>query len=174
VQKDEPRPIVPDADALSIPAGRPSPAEVLIEDVRRGLAQDPRAAHAAALRLAALLTLSAEPAGGLAPWRKRKVDRYLRRHLDRPLRTKDLARQAGLSVSHFCRAFRSSFGTTPRLYLIQLRLEQARRLMLATDEPLSQIALACGLSSQAHLSKLFRRWLGETPSAWRRQNRRGP
>jgi len=42
--------------------------------------------------------------------------------------------------------------------------------MLTTEDPLSQIALACGLADQAHLSKLFRRAVGETPSAWRRRN----
>jgi AraC family transcriptional regulator len=42
--------------------------------------------------------------------------------------------------------------------------------MLTTEDPLSQIALACGMADQAHLSKLFRRGVGETPSAWRRRS----
>jgi AraC family transcriptional regulator len=46
----------------------------------------------------------------------------------------------------------------------------AQRLMLTTQEPLSQIALACGMADQAHLSKLFRRGVGETPGAWRRRS----
>ena len=148
-------------------------AAALIEDVRRGLARDPAAARAAAVRLVTLLTLSAAAEGsrgGLAPWQKRRVDRYLRRSLHRPLRLEELAEQAALSVSHFARAFKDSFGTTPHSYVTGLRLHRAQRLMLTTSDPLSQIALACGLASQAHLSKLFRRWLGETPSAWRRRN----
>src|SRR5690606_2306493 len=72
-----------------------------------------------------------------------------------------------------CRAFKESFGTTAHMHIIRLRLELAQRLMLTTDEPLSQIALACGLADQAHLSKLFRREMGETPSAWRRRNLTG-
>jgi AraC family transcriptional regulator len=73
-------------------------------------------------------------------------------------------------VSHFCRAFKESFGTTPHMQIIRLRLELAQRLMLTTAEPLSQIALACGLADQAHLSKLFRREVGETPRSWCRRN----
>ena len=148
-------------------------AEALIEDVRRGLVRDPAAARAAAVRLVTLLTLSGTAEGsrgGLAPWQKRRVDRHLRRSLDRPLRLEELADQAALSVSHFARAFKDSFGTTPHSYITGLRLQRAQRLMLTTSDPLSQIALACGLTNQAHLSKLFRRWLGETPSAWRRRN----
>jgi AraC family transcriptional regulator len=152
---------------------RTSPAEDLLEDVRRAMDLNPEAAHAAALRLVTHLTVPAEAAGargGLAPWQQHKVDRYLRKHLDRPLSVETLAGQVPLSVSHFCRAFKASFGTTPHMYLIRLRLELARHLMLTTEDPLTHIALACGLANQAHLSKLFRRWAGETPSAWRRRN----
>jgi AraC-like DNA-binding protein len=157
------------------PMDRIAPAEALLDDLRRAMALNPAAAHATALRLVTLLTpaAAAEPAdarGGLAPWQKRKIDRYLRENLDRPLRIDELAEQVPLSVSHFCRAFKESFGTTPHMHIIRLRLELARRLMVTTDDPLSHIALACGLADQAHLSKLFRRELGETPSAWRRQN----
>jgi AraC-like DNA-binding protein len=47
-------------------------------------------------------------------------------------------------------------------------VEHAQRLMLATDAPLSQIALDCGLADQAHFSRLFRRFVGESPRSWRR------
>ena len=147
-----------------------------LDDVRRTLERDPEAARAAAVRLVRLLTPPAngEPPcarGGLAPWQQRAVGRYMRQRLERPFRVKELADLATLSVSHFCRAFRKSFGTTPRLHLIRLRVERAQQLMLTTSDPLSQIALACGMADQAHLSKLFRRTVGETPSAWRRRNR---
>ena len=147
----------------------------ILDEVRHAMELDLENAHAAALRL---VTFLAEPAdaesagirGGLASWQKRKVDRYLREHLDRPLRLDDLAEQVRLSVSHFCRAFTKTFGDTPHTYIIRLRLELAQKMMLTTREPLSQIALACGLADQAHLSKVFRRLLGETPSSWRRKN----
>ena len=159
----------------SIPAEFLANAVRMLDDVRLAVEMNPENARAAALRLVEFL---AEPAaaelgdirGGLAPWQKRKVDRYLREHLDQPLRLDGLADQANLSVSHFCRAFAKTFGDTPHTYIIRLRLELAQKMMLTTRDPLSQIALACGLADQAHLSKLFRRWVGATPSAWRRNN----
>jgi AraC family transcriptional regulator len=154
----------------------PDEVDAALDDVRRAIELDSKYARAAALRLVAVLTprTTAQPAakgGGLAPWQKRKVDRYIREHLEDPLLIREMAEQIPLSVSHFCRAFRVSFGTSPHLHVIRVRLRLAQRLMLTTDDPLTHIALACGLADQAHLSKLFRRELGETPSSWRRRHR---
>lgn len=155
--------------------GLPAEAAALLDDVRHAIERNPQAARAAAVRLVTLLTSPGEPKstfarGGLAPWQKRKIDRYLRENLERPLHVDELAKQIPLSVSHFCRAFKESFGATPHTYIMRLRLELAQRLMLTTNEPLSQIALVCGLADQAHLSKLFRREVADTPGAWRRRN----
>jgi AraC family transcriptional regulator len=156
----------------------PFPAEAtgLLDEVRHAIERNqPDGARAAALRLVTLLTQTAEvraasARGGLAPWQRRKIDRYVREHLERPVQVDELAAQIPLSVSHFCCAFKETFGDTPHAYLIRLRLETAQEMMLATAEPLSQIALASGFGDQAHLSKQFRRVVGETPSAWRRRH----
>jgi AraC family transcriptional regulator len=147
--------------------------ERLLDDVRRTMVVDPAFARSAALQLATLL--SAPPSsggaiarGGLAPWQPHKIDRYLRENLARPLRLRALAEQVNLSVSHFNRSFKVSRGMTPHVYIVKLRLELARSLMLTTEDPLCGIALACGLADQAHLTRLFRRRFGETPAAWRR------
>lgn len=149
-----------------------SDADRILEDVRRTLERKPREARAA-LRLVTLLGTSAWQSGairgGLAPCDRRKVEEYLGLHATRPIRVAELARLVGLSVSHFHRAFRESFGTTPHRHLIQLRIARAQELMSTTVLPLAQVALACGLADQAHLSKLFRRWLDDRPSAWRRR-----
>jgi AraC family transcriptional regulator len=153
----------------------PLAAAEILDDVRRAMEWNPDHAHALALRLVALLTppagvASAGARGGLAPWQKRKVDRYLSEHLGRPLYIKEIASQVSLSVSHFCRAFRESHGTTPHKHILRLRLELAQRLMLTSEDSLSQIALACGMADQSHLSRLFRRGVGETPAAWLRRS----
>jgi len=148
----------------------------ILDEVRRALERNfLDGARTAALRLSSSLAQPDQAEkmcarGGLAPWQRRKIDRYLREHLEHPVQVDELAQQIPLSVSHFCRAFKETFGDTPHAYLIRLRLELAQETMLATDEPLSQIALASGFADQAHLSKQFRRVVGETPSAWRRRN----
>jgi AraC family transcriptional regulator len=144
----------------------------ILDDVRSAMACNPDRARAAAVQLVGVLTRSVGTCGGLAPWQKRRVDRYLSEHLSRPLYAKEIASQVSLSVGHFCRAFKESYGTSPHTHIIRLRLKLAQRLMLTTEYSLSQIALACGMADQSHLSKLFRRGVGETPGAWRRRHLR--
>lgn len=165
----------------SLDAFNPSPeniqaldalVEALLDDVRIP-ETDPVAAHSAALKLVRLLAPAAAAARArLAPWQKRKIDRYLRTHLQRPLPLDMLAGQIPLGLRQFCQAFKKSYGTPPRAYIARLRVDQAKRLMLSTEDSLSDIAMGCGLANRARLSKLFGRIVGETPSMWRQRNLR--
>jgi AraC family transcriptional regulator len=112
--------------------------------------------------------------GGLAPWQIRQVTTYIESHLDMTIRTKDLAALVRLSSFHFCRAFRESFNDSPHGYLMRRRVERAQGLMLTTSAPLGQIAAECGLADQAHFNKLFRRYVGDSPGAWRRARATAP
>lgn len=109
--------------------------------------------------------------GGLAPWQERRLRTYVADHIDTTILIEDLARIAGLSCSYLCRAFRCSFGVSPHGYVTRTRIELARRLMVEGDEPLSQIAAACGFADQAHFSRVFRAETGDTPNRWRREHR---
>jgi AraC family transcriptional regulator len=156
----------------------------LLDEAGRALDRDNEAARSGIARAVALLTAArdhaahdsdGEPArGGLAPWQIRQVKAYVETHLDQAIRIEDLTAVIRLSPSYFSTAFRRSFGETPHAYLIRRRIERAQVLMLTTDEPLSQIAIACGLCDQAHLSKLFRRATNVSPNVWRRQRRGTP
>jgi AraC family transcriptional regulator len=106
--------------------------------------------------------------GGLAAWQIRRVRDHVEARLDESILIEDLAGVARLSPGHFCRAFKASTGETPHSYIVRQRIRRAQRLMLSTDDTLSQIACACGLTDQAHLSRLFRRLVNDTPLSWRR------
>jgi AraC family transcriptional regulator len=106
--------------------------------------------------------------GGLALWQIRSLRTHIEANLDRPLSCEVLACSVGLSASHFSRAFKRSFGWPPHRFLMQSRVERAQHLMLKSGAPLAQISVECGLSHQAHLSRIFRRFTGESPASWRR------
>jgi AraC-like DNA-binding protein len=109
------------------------------------------------------------PRGGLAPWQKRRVIDLFKEHLDGSIRLPILARQCGLSVSHFARAFRQSFGIPPHHYLVLQRVECAKALLSGSDCGLCEVAQRAGFSDQASFSRTFKAVVGTTPGQWRRQ-----
>jgi|HubBroStandDraft_1064217.scaffolds.fasta_scaffold00071_4 AraC family transcriptional regulator len=106
--------------------------------------------------------------GGLPAWQTRKIFAHVEANLCRKIPIRELARLLGLSASHFCRAFKCTIGVSPRDYVLRRRIEVAQGLMLTTSEPLSSVALKCGMCDQAHFTRSFHRIVGETPYAWRR------
>ena len=104
----------------------------------------------------------------LIAWQRRRVLEHIEESLAKPIRNRDLAALVDFSEFHFNVAFRNSLGTPPHEFLIRRRIERARHLMLSTDLSLCDIAAECGLADQAHLSRLFRKVVGETPAAWRK------
>ena len=112
-----------------------------------------------------------EPAkkGMLAAWQMRRTVQHIRDNLGSPLRIDSVARFANLSASYFSRAFKATMGCSYSEYVIHARLNLAKHLLLTTNKTISEIALACGLADQSHLTRLFKRAEGFPPRAWRRR-----
>lgn len=110
----------------------------------------------------------------LAPWQARRVAHQVADQIAEPLRVEDLSAPTRLTTGYFSKAFRGTFGMSPHAYLVERRLERACELMLRTDESLAQIAVACGLYDQAHLTRLFRKRHGQSPGVWRRAQLAAP
>ncbi len=109
--------------------------------------------------------------GGLAPAVLRRVLEFIDHQLDQPLLLADLAAHAELSEFHFARMFKHSTGQAPHQYVMQVRLQNAERLLRNTLVPLTQIALDCGFSSASHFSNRFKAAYGYTPIQLRQQSR---
>lgn len=93
-------------------------------------------------------------------------------HLDGDLSVERIAQECALTRSHFSRAFKQATGVAPHAWLLQIRVERARELLRAMPPmPLVQIAQHCGFADQPHLTRVFTRLTGETPSAWRSRQR---
>jgi AraC family transcriptional regulator len=80
-----------------------------------------------------------------------------------------LAGLVGLSVYHFCRAFKAATGDPPHRWRLLRRMERARELLQATDWPIGHIATAVGYAETAAFSSAFRRVVGCSPRAFRAQ-----
>ena len=77
-------------------------------------------------------------------------------------------------VPHLHDRFQAHFGLSPHQWLMRRRLHAARQLLAATDQPIVEIADACGFADAAAFCRAFKRGEGTSPAAWRRQGRLGP
>src|SRR3989337_2787479 len=91
--------------------------------------------------------------------------------LARPLSVDTLADRVAMSARNFARVFAREFGATPARYLVQLRVEAARRLLEQSDKTPTDVAGAAGFRSADVMRRAFLRALGTTPLRYRRHFR---
>lgn len=103
----------------------------------------------------------------ISPGVLRRIVQHIEANLGEKLVVEELAEAAGLSRSHFTRAFQSATGEPPQDFIIGRRLSRARELLADTEREIAEIAVATGFSSQAHLSSTFKKRLGVTPARYR-------
>jgi len=108
--------------------------------------------------------------GGLAPWQKRRAAEILHENMHGRIRLSDVARECGLSTSHFARSFKAAFGISTHQWLMQHRTKHAKELMTQTSMSLMEIAVQSGFNDQAAFTRTFHQLGGVTPGRWRRQN----
>jgi AraC family transcriptional regulator len=107
--------------------------------------------------------------GGLAGWQKRVVADYIEEHLSEQFCLRKLSELAQLSLHHFCRAFKQSFGIPAHQYQVHRRMEVAKVLLVDRATSVTEIALSLGYGQTSSFSSAFRKTTGWTPTAYRRQ-----
>lgn len=106
-------------------------------------------------------------AGGLPQRQLLQVLDYIDAHLSDEITLAGLAELVDISPFHFGRLFKQSLGRSPYQYLLQQRIERAKKLLKQTDKSIVEIALECGFNSHSHLGRKFRQLTGVTPKVYR-------
>jgi AraC family transcriptional regulator len=99
------------------------------------------------------------------PARERVIE-YIDAHLEHRLSLDDLATVAGVGVRQFSRRFRAATGQSPHQYVLSRRVERAKAL-IASHQPLVDVALLCGFADQSIFTRTFARSVGVTPARYR-------
>jgi AraC family transcriptional regulator len=149
----------------------------LLETATRELECDREAAKASLVTASNILQAEIERCsgannstrGGLAAWQLVRVRAYIDSNLHRTIHIRDLSAVARRSPAYFSRRFKLAVGESPHAYVVRRRLERACHLMITSAASLSEIALSVGFSDQAHLCRLFREAVGQSPAHWRRE-----
>ncbi|MFD1984499.1 GlxA family transcriptional regulator [Mesorhizobium newzealandense] len=92
-----------------------------------------------------------------------KIIEQMERHLDEPVALEDIAASSRLSRRQVERIFSQQIGRSPARYYLEMRLERAHLLILNSQLPIVEIAMACGFISASHFSKAYRENYGLAP-----------
>ncbi|HTJ62897.1 MAG TPA: AraC family transcriptional regulator [Alphaproteobacteria bacterium] len=95
---------------------------------------------------------------------------YIQENLDAPISLEDMARESGLTIRQLGQTFKAATGMTPHQFVLFRRISQAKFMLQENKASLTDIAYACGFSSQAHFTTRFREIVGVLPSSYRRVN----
>ena len=94
--------------------------------------------------------------------------KFMRQEFHRGPTLGEIAKQVHLSPFHFHRRFAELLGLTPKHYLLECQITEAKIQLLARKKELSQIATDCGFAHQSHFTSRFKQATGLTPTRWRR------
>jgi transcriptional regulator GlxA family with amidase domain len=153
-------------------AGIASGIDLCLHIVRRDLGA------AAANRLARLIVAAPHRDGGQTQFIEAPVGTtggslsttrlWAIQHLGEPLSVRDLARHAGVSERTIARRFVEETGSPPLQWLLGSRIQRARELIETAELSVDEVAAHCGLGTAANLRLHFRRFVGTTPTAYRK------
>ena len=96
------------------------------------------------------------------------IKEFLQENFPAPPGLNELAKAAGVHPTHLARVFREFENCTAGDYVRQIRIENARRMIISTNKPLVEIALDTGFADQTHFTRSFRRITGMTPTEFRK------
>ena len=96
---------------------------------------------------------------------------FIDEHFAEKISLSDLARQCSMSDNHFSYVFKTVFNITPSEYIISKRLELAIQLLVSNpDMNMLDIAFQCGFNNSANFNKIFKKYIGTTPSEYRKNS----
>ncbi len=100
----------------------------------------------------------------------RQILAYIRKNYASQITLEQIAQQVGLARSTCCREFKKQMGCTLFEYILNVRLQEASRLLLTSNLSITEIALCCGFNNGSYFTKEFKKKTGFSPSVYRQKN----
>lgn len=117
-------------------------------------------------------TKTTSKAWGLTARQLRQALEYIEANLAEDLSLANVADACAASVSSLARGFKTTLRVSPHRWVLNRRIALAQRLMYEASMPLSEVAVCCGFADQSHLTRVFMRHVGSSPTTWRRKAQR--
>jgi AraC family transcriptional regulator len=124
------------------------------------------------VRLERTASTAARPLrGGLPVWQQKRVVEFIEEHLAEDVSLAALAGLVDLSLYHFARAFKQSFGAPPHRYHMARRMDHARGLLKKPALSVTEIGIQTGFRDTSSFTRAFRKFTGLTPTEYRHHRR---
>jgi AraC-like DNA-binding protein len=94
--------------------------------------------------------------------------KFMQEHFSKGPTLVNISKTVHLSPFHFHRRFTELLGITPKHFLLDCQIEEAKRMLVSREKGLAAIATACGFAHQSHFTSRFKQATGLTPTRWRR------
>lgn len=159
---------------------QPGSLEIYIESLKKLYFEKAASPEVAPLKLLELLYLLANSGQGgefkiaiqaIGQRPRKSVAQFMNANYDKPLSIEDYAYLTGRSISTFSRDFKRQFGISPKRWLIDRRLDKAKRVLLQEGYTVSQTALEVGYENISHFIKAFHKKHGISPKQFMMKNR---
>jgi AraC family transcriptional regulator len=108
--------------------------------------------------------------GGMPRARLNRVLEYIAANLQEDMSLARLAATAGMNLYYFCRLFKQSTGLSPHRYVLEQRIRRAQQFLRTSDMTILEASARSGFADQGHFTKVFRRFVGITPTEYRAQS----
>lgn len=92
---------------------------------------------------------------------------FVQENFSQPITVEDIAREVGIERTYLYRIFKKHLNKNPQLFILDVRLERARQLLIESDMPIAEVADATGFSSPKHFHVAFNRKFNANPSKFR-------
>ena len=93
---------------------------------------------------------------------------YIEQYADQKINFRELSALGGYSYDYFRHIFKRKFGVSPQEYMIEIRLNNARRLLESTNLSCTEIAYRCGFSNSPQMTAMFKKKFKETPASFKK------
>ncbi len=95
------------------------------------------------------------------------IKTYIEQHFEQKINFSELSQMSGYSSDYFRHVFKQKFGLSPQAYMINIRLEKARRMIEEKNLSCTEIAYKCGFSNAAQFSQMFKNKFGVSPNSYK-------
>jgi len=109
--------------------------------------------------------------GGLPRYRLKRVIDYIDENLSDDLALAQLAAVSGMSPHYFAELFRQSTGKPPHQYVLLRRIDLAKERLRDARRTVTEVGLDAGFQNPSHFARVFRKWVGISPSGFRSESR---